>query len=235
MITYVFGDNSHGKTLLAKSLDYVLGSTENMLINNIEGLEEITALSCVLIDDNRFVEFVRNKNGEYYIKYDINSEYSLVDDKKYKETLSELFTNIDKNKLSLYYELNNNYLTCRALSFMNFLDETGIGNISTVFTRANEKKHIFRVKDIMDFIFKFEFLKKLKNKEKELENLEIKYKNISTIVGKIDYANNIIKDVYAKYGIKYTSLDENYNRFLTFKGDFKIEISTGKKQNLFKF
>lgn len=234
VITYVFGDNSHGKTLLAKSLDYVLGSTENMLINNIEGLEEITALSCVLIDDNRFVEFVRNKNGEYYIKYDINSEYSLVDDKKYKETLSELFTNIDKNKLSLYYELNNNYLTCRALSFMNFLDETGIGNISTVFTRANEKKHIFRVKDIMDFIFKFEFLKKLKNKEKELENLEIKYKNISTIVGKIDYAKNIIKDVYAKYGIKYTSLDENYNRFLTFKGDFKIEISTGKKQNLFK-
>ena len=85
VITYVFGDNSHGKTLLAKSLDYVLGSTENMLINNIEGLEEITALSCVLIDDNRFVEFVRNKNGEYYIKYDINSEYSLVDDKKYKE------------------------------------------------------------------------------------------------------------------------------------------------------
>lgn len=233
-ITYVYGDNFKGKTLFSLSLDFVLGSSSNILRKNFEGLENISAISCVITDGHKYIEFLRNIKDDYFLKYDQNSTFSLVDDEKYKNTITEIFTNYKSNQLELYKDLNGENLTCRSLSFINFLDETGIGNISTVFSRAHEKKHLFRFKNIMDFIFKFDYLEKLKLLERELDEEENKYNDIRKQFALIDNANNTIKELFSKYNITYGSLNENKNAFLKFKNGFKIEISAGSKQNLFR-
>lgn len=234
-INYIYGPNNKGKTVLYKTLDFLLGSSDNVLRDNLEGLDNINRLGIVISNNHKEVELLRDAN-HFFVRHDLKGEYSLVDADTYKSHINDLLEINSAEVLDSYYRINDEHLSYRSLSFLNFLDESGIGNISTVFSRANQKKFIFKVKDIMDFIFKYEYLEKRVNKEREIEELESKIKTLNTKYLNIENALTCVKSVFSKYNIPHSnSFDDNYEQYQKMKISFSETITTSpKKYDLFR-
>ena len=69
--------------------------------------------------------------------------------------------------------------TFRSFTFLNYIEEKGLGDLSVVFTKAKELKHQIRIRNIMDFFFNYENIEQIYEKELELELAEKELSEIS--------------------------------------------------------
>ena len=234
---YYFANNNLGKTLLMIALDYMLGSSSLKDFFDREGMTGIAKIELHVETSNGLYVFVRTKEHQFY-KLSDEGVLQTVDLKTYKEKITESLVQISNHEMEEYKYLFGEELSFRSLSFLNFIDEIGLGDIANVFTRQHQIKHIFRITSIFDFLFNYRTMeeklrieKEIAEKDKQLEKLLQESTQYYNALGELNnlltkYNLDFKEDIeYLKKCIALIRLDTN---------DEKKAVQSGKLYELIK-
>nr|DAE88770.1 MAG TPA: chromosome partition protein [Caudoviricetes sp.] len=230
--TFIYGQNSLGKTGLTKIINFILGCHDkNPLM--YDGLDNIDEVEALLTNNNTKLWVKRSIFNDYQIKITEDSEYISVTDEQYIEYISNiLYENIKIEYLDIYKKIFQEKLSYRSLSFLNFIDEKGLGNLSKIFTRAQELKYQIKINKIMRFFFNYSNIEKLYNKEKALEEWELKDKQLNPIKEEYEKGLKVIKELFNELQLVYDeNMEKNIKRFNKFKQDFSRESKSSNNNN----
>lgn len=230
--TFIYGQNSLEKTGLTKIINFILGCHDkNPLM--YDGLDNIDEVEALLTNNNTKLWVKRSIFNDYQIKITEDSEYISVTDEQYIEYISNiLYENIKIEYLDIYKKIFQEKLSYRSLSFLNFIDEKGLGNLSKIFTRAQELKYQIKINKIMRFFFNYSNIEKLYNKEKALEEWELKDKQLNPIKEEYEKGLKVIKELFNELQLVYDeNMEKNIKRFNKFKQDFSRESKSSNNNN----
>ena len=168
---YIFGENNVGKTIMLQAIDYVLGKSD-FVLEDRDGLENIISLEAKLVNDGRTLFISRSRYNDFGYKYSEDDvAYLTVDANMYKQEITAFILNENSN----YFETFKNYLdedlSFRAFTFINFLDEKGLGNLTNIFPRISTYYNQKRARKLMTFVFNYNNVSKiieLMNEQTEL-------------------------------------------------------------------
>lgn len=217
--SFVYGMNTVGKTAMTKVIDFVLGSSENL---HYQGLDNIDSVEAYLTNDATDLWVKRTIEDKFYYKRTKNSEYSEVSFETYKNNICLIITQeTDSRFVTIYRKVFEETPTYRSFSFLNYIDEKNLGDLSVVFTRANELKHQIRIRNVMNFFFNFENIEQIYEKEIELEYQESEYNKLSKDYIEYNRAVRQIKKLFNELQLSYkNSFDKDYKTFLNFKDSY---------------
>jgi len=246
---FIFGTNTVGKTALTKAIDYVLGSSENL---TYQGLDNIDSIEAYLTNDLTSLWIKRTVSGEYFYRRTEDSAYSEVSADTYKDNICLMLTPNPNNHFNqVYSKVFDETPTFRSFNFLNYIEEKGLGDLSTVFTKAKELKHQIRISKIMGFFFNYDNIEKiyekeilLEQREKELEKLTKDYQDYERSVLQIQklfrqlqlkYTGNYEEDysTFSKFRISYTRTAKNQSKDLIYL--FKASFSLSEEIKLYSF
>ena len=219
MNSFIYGPNTVGKTALTKALDFILGSSDELFYQGLDGIESIEAL---LSNNNTFLWIKRTIGNEFFYRRTPDSEYTAVGLETYKKNIG-LILNQETNShfLEIYEKIFDEHVTFRSFSFLNFIEEKGLGDLSVVFTKAKDLKHQIRIRNIMKFFFNFENIEQIYEKSGELEQCEEKLSGLNNKFLQYESSLRKIKKTFSELQIKHTSkINEDYIEFLNFKKNF---------------
>ncbi len=225
--TYVYGNNSVGKTAFTKVIDFVLGSSEGLLHDGLDNIDEVGAY----ITNNKTELWIkRSLDGEYAYKRTENSGYSVVSPETYKDTICEVITdNVDLKSILVYKKVFEESPSFRSFTFMNFVDEIGQGDLGSIFTRGKEIKHYVRIRKIMDFFFNYENIEKIYEKSVELEGLESEYKKSSENYRLYEHSVQDLESLFGDLGLNYSGdIRKDFETFNVYKDQFSRSATKSK-------
>lgn len=224
-VTYIHGPNKKGKTLIVKLIDFILGSSTNLLKQSPQGLEGIDFVEADFVTDNGEITLARDGEDSFYYKMN-KDELSKIDKKFYSNLISECLCSFDNSILESYNNVFGEKLSFRALTFLNFLEETGIGNLACVFTEVNQPKHMFRASQILQFAFERKRIERIAKLEEDLNKKEKEFRDTY----KDDVANDFyisgLKTLLKKYNLSYSNdMHKNIDQI----NEFKISLLAKEK------
>lgn len=204
---YIFGQNNVGKTIMVQAIDYVLGKS-NFFLEDKDGLENIISLEAKLVNDDRTLFICRSKHNNFGYKYSENdAAYLTVDDKMYKQEITSFILGKD----SKYFEEFRNYLeedlSFRSFSFINFLDEKGLGNLTNIFPRTSTYYNQKRESKLMTFVFNYKNVRKLIKLKKEQTELIETLKTLSEQKIAYNYSLAVIRREFNELQIPFKTED----------------------------
>lgn len=225
--TYVYGNNSAGKTAFTKAIDYVLGSSEPL---SHDGLDNIDTVSAYITNDKSDLWIKRSLTGEYSYKRTQNSGYSAVSAETYKDNICEIINEkIDAKAIHVYKKVFDENPTYRSFTFLNFVDEIGQGDLGCIFTRGKDIKHLVRLRKIMDFFFNYDNVEKIYDKSVELEQLQNEYNKTIEKMRVYEQSRKDIKVLFSDLGLDYSeNMAADYKTFESYKNDFSRSMSKSK-------
>ena len=230
--SFVYGMNTVGKTAMTKAIDFVLGSSENL---SYQGLDNIDSIEAHLTNEATDLWVKRTISNEFYYKRTKSSDYSEVSFENYKDNISLIITQESDNKfIKIYKKVFEETPTYRSFSFLNYIDEKNLGDLSVVFTRANELKHQIRIRKIMNFFFNFENIEQIYEKQIELEAKEQEYSKLTKDY--LEYSNAIskIKKLFNELQLPYKgSFDNDFTTFVNFKDGYIRESNKQSKDLIY--
>lgn len=229
--TFVYGKNTRGKTALTFVIDYILGSSEKLTYQGLDNIDSIEAL----IKNDLTSLWVKRTIGEdgFFYKRTEKSEYSEVSSDTYKNNICLIMVhNREDRYLEIYNKIFDEHPSYRSFNFLNYIEEKGLGDLSTVFTKAKELKHNIRIRNIMNFFFNFENIEQIYEKEilletnnKELEKLSSNYQEYNR--SKMQQLR-IFEELQLDYTGKYNT---DYKTFCDFR-DLYLRKAKNKSKDL---
>lgn len=216
---YVYGQNNRGKTSLVKVIDWMLGS-KSIRIEEISGMKNINSIEMQLqVKQSQL--FLKRDSKNLYYKYAANEEFVTTTRENYNNEIAVLYS---FNEIKSVVEYNNVYeekLTFRALTFLNFINENGLGDLTTIFTKAREPKYYVRVKNVMTAIFYSELISKIAKLSKEISDVKNKLHNLENKKMIVEVKRNQINRLLEELSLDSTgTLDQIRKDFLEFKTKF---------------
>lgn len=227
--SFVYGKNTRGKTALTVAIDYILGSSDKL---TYQGLDNIDSIEALLKNELSSLWIKRTVNkGEYFYRRTEDSDYSSVSEDTYKDNICLILTQLRNNRyLEIYSKVFDERPSFRSFNFLNYIEEKGLGDLSTVFTKAKELKHNIRIRNIMNFFFNFENIEQIYEKEilleiksKELESLSSNYSEYNR--NRIQQ-EKLFKELQLDYTGKY-SVD--YKIFCDFRDSYVRRAKSNSK------
>ena len=217
--TFVYGLNTVGKTALTKAIDYVLGSSDGL---TYQGLDNIEGIEAYLTNGLTNLWSKRTISGNYYYKRTLESQYSEVSSEVYKDNICLIITPTSNARfVNVYSKVFDEKPTFRSFTFLNYIEEKGLGDLSVVFTKAKELKHQIRIRNIMDFFFNYENIEQIYEKELELELAEKELSEISKDYQEFNRSLFQAKKLFRELHLTYTSdFTKDYATFLKFKNSY---------------
>lgn len=225
--TFIYGANTVGKTAFTKILEFILASRDNTL--DYQGLENIDSIEAILENGNTKIAIKRTRENYYYYKRNLESEYTRVSSEGYKTHISQiLYENLGntgkKNFIEIYKKIFEEEITFRSLSFLNFLEEKGLGDLTAVFTKTRNFNYQIRIADIMDFLFNYKNIEEIYNKKKILEKKEKELKELDKNNKKYEIILKQIDKLFNELGIKIgKNLKESKENFKKFKKELNTQ------------
>ena len=226
---FVYGKNTRGKTALTIVIDYILGSSDKL---TYQGLDNIDSIEALLKNERTSLWIKRTvKEGGYFYRRTKESDYSEVSADTYKDNICLILTQLRNNRyLEIYNKVFDEHPSFRSFNFLNYIEEKGLGDLSTVFTKAKELKHNIRIRNIMNFFFNFENIEQIYEKEllldtksKELEKLSSTYQEYSR--SKVQQ-QKIFKELQLDYTGKYSA---DYKTFCDFRSSYVRKAKANSK------
>ncbi len=227
--SFIYGKNTRGKTAFTIVIDYVLGSSDKLIY---QGLDNIDSVEALLKNEmtSLWIKRTIKENGYFYRRTE-ESEYSEVSAETYKDNICLILTSIHNNRfLEIYNKVFGEQPSFRSFNFLNYIEEKGLGDLSTVFTKAKELKHNIRIRNIMNFFFNFENIEQiyeiellLETKSKELEKLSGSYQEYTR--SKVQQ-QKIFKELQLNYTGKY---DVDYKTFCDFRDSYIRKAKSNSK------
>lgn len=226
---FIYGKNTRGKTALTMVIDYILGSSDKL---TYQGLDNIDSIEALLKNEMTSLWIKRTvKEGGYFYRRTEESDYSEVSADTYKDNICLILTQLRNNRyLEIYNKVFDEHPSFRSFNFLNYIEEKGLGDLSTVFTKAKELKHNIRIRNIMNFFFNFENIEQIYEKEllldaksKELEKLSSSYQEYSR--SKVQQ-QKIFKELQLDYTGKYSN---DYKTFCDFRSSYVRKAKANSK------
>lgn len=204
---YIFGKNNVGKTIMLQAIDYALGKSD-FILENKDGLENIYSIEVKLVYEARILLLYRSKNNDFGYKYSENdAEYLTVNADMYKQEITSFLL----EKESKYFEEFKNYLgedlSFRSFTFINFLDEKGLGNLTNIFPRINSYYNQKRARMLMTFVFNYKNVSKLIELMKEQDELVRTLKTLNEQKATYNYLKALIIKEFNELQIPFKSED----------------------------
>lgn len=229
---YIFGPNSVGKTIMLQAIDYALGKSD-FILENKDGLENIYSVEVKLVNDNRTLLLCRSKNNDFGYKYSENDiEYLTVNADMYKQEITSFLL----GKESKYFDEFKNYLgedlSFRAFTFINFLDEKGLGNLTNIFPRTNSYQNQKRARKLMTFVFNYKNVSKLIELRKEQDEITTSLKKLNEQKATYNYLIDLIRKEFNELQIPFKSEDSLQvlqQAFDSFSKNFDREANKHRK------
>ena len=219
-ITYIYGKNNVGKTVMIYALDFVLGKSDANL-DKKEGLDNISSIELEINDNNDSLFIKRTRNDEYFYKISKEDEYFQVDNILYKKEISNFINKGDDKYLIEFYQFNEENLTFRAFTFFNFIDEKGLGNLTNIFTRAKDYEHQRRARKIMTFIYNYKNVHEIFELSIKEKNLQQQMEIYNEIKIKYNYLYVEILKYFTQLNLETSGdINELYDRFKNYKYGF---------------
>lgn len=225
--TYVYGNNSVGKTAFTKVIDFVLGSSEGLSHDGLDNIDEVEAY---VINEKTELWIKRSTTGEFAYRRTESSGYCVVSHDTYKDTICEVITeNVDVKSIQVYKKVFEENPSFRSFTFLNFIDEIGQGDLGSIFTRGKDIRHIVRIRKIMDFFFNYENSEKIYEKSVELEKLEVEYKKYSEKLRVYEQSVKDIERLFGELNLNYSGdISADYKAYQLYKGQFNRGSSKPK-------
>ena len=226
---FVYGKNTRGKTALTIAIDYILGSSDKL---TYQGLDNIDSIEALLKNDKTSLWIKRTvKESGYFYKRTEESEYSEISSDTYKDNICLILTDIRNNRfIEIYNKVFDEHPSFRSFNFLNYIEEKGLGDLSTVFTKAKELKHNIRIRNIMNFFFNFENIEQIYEKEllldsknRELDKLSSGYQEYNRSKAE---QKKIFKELQLDYTGKYAT---DYKTFCDFRDSYVRKTKTKSK------
>lgn len=226
---FVYGKNTRGKTALTIVIDYILGSSDKL---TYQGLDNIDSVEALLKNEMTSLWIKRTvKEGGYFYRRTEESDYSEVSADTYKDNICLILKSLRNNRfLEIYNKVFDEHPTFRSFNFLNYIEEKGLGDLSTVFTKAKELKHNIRIRNIMNFFFNFDNIEQIYEKEllldyksKELEKLSISYQEYSR--SRLQQ-QKIFKELQLNYTGTYST---DYKTFCDFRNSYVRKAKANSK------
>ncbi|MBQ6980284.1 MAG: hypothetical protein IJQ07_06535 [Clostridia bacterium] len=230
-VNYIYGTNNVGKTAMVKAIDFVLAK-DDFNLGAYEGLDNVQAIEICLIHDNDYLYLKRSVDNIYSYKKSSGSMFVETSSELYKKELTYFINRGDNRYLEDFYQYADEHLTCRAFSFLNFLNEKDLGNISNLFLSTDTYYNQTRIRKLISFIFNYKNIKRISELEKENENFEQEIKMHADQVARYNYFISLIKNNMLDLQLDSTgSLEENKKAFIKFKENFLRDKDNSKTSN----
>lgn len=225
--TYIYGNNSVGKTAFTKVIDFVLGSSDAL---SHDGLDNIDEVGAYITNEKTELWIKRGVNKEFSYRRTKDSGYSVVSFETYKDIICEVITeNVDVKAVQVYKKVFEENPSFRSFTFVNYVDEIGQGDLGSIFTRGKDIRHIVRIRKIMDFFFNYENAEKIYEKSVALENLENEYRKFSEKLRLYKQSIRDVQKLFSELGLRYSGdMSADYKSFLSYKEQFNRENSKPK-------
>ncbi len=225
--TFIYGNNSVGKTAFTKVIDFVLGSSDSL---SHDGLDNIDEVGAYITNEKTELWVKRSTEGEFSYKRTENSAFSMVSFETYKDIICDVITNnVDVKAVQVYKKVFEESPSFRSFTFLNFMDEIGQGDLGSVFTRGKDIRHIVRIRKIMDFFFNYENAEKIYEKSVELDKLENEYKKLSEKLRSYKQSMSDVQKLFSDLGLNYSGdMSVDYKAFLGYKQQFSRESAKSK-------
>lgn len=225
--TFIYGMNTVGKTAMTKLIDYVLGSSEGL---TYQGLDNIDTVEAHLSNDMTNLWIKRNVAGQYFYRRTEESDYSTVSIDKYKENICLILSPNQNNRyIEIYSKAFDEHPSFRSFNFLNYIEEKGLGDLSIVFTKAKELKHLIRIRNIMNFFFNYDNVEQIFEKEVLLDSKKEEY---NLLIASYQEYNACIaqqKKLFYELKLPYTGdYNKDFKTFTEFKHNY---TRTTKKKN----
>lgn len=234
---YFYADNNLGKTLLNVALDYMLGSSSLKDIFERDGMSGVDKIELHVETSNGLYIFVRKRDHQFY-KLSDDGAIQIVDLPTYKEKINESLVQTSNQEITEYKNLFGEELSYRSFSFLNFIDEIGLGDIANVFTRQHQIKHIFRITSIFDFIFNYEIMKTKLRIEKEINEKSEQLERLVQESTQYYNALDELKKVLTKYNLEFSDDTDYLKKCIALIRSSSIEekktLQSGKLYELIK-
>jgi len=225
---FVHGPNTVGKTALTKAIDFVLGSSERL---TYQGLDNIDSIEAHLTNDLTNLWIKRTITDEYYYRRTENSAYTEISVETYKDNICLMLTeNPNSRFMHVYNKVFDERPTFRSFSFINYIDEKGLGDLSVVFTRAKDLKHQIRVRNIMDFFFNYENIEQIYEKEILLDERQKELDELSKDYQEYQRSMQQLKRLFDELQLIYTGdYKKDHTTYLEFRTSFTRKAKSQSK------
>ena len=225
---FVHGPNTVGKTALTKAIDFVLGSSERL---TYQGLDNIDSIEAHLTNDLTNLWIKRTITEDYFYRRTENSAYTEISVDTYKDNIGLMLTDNPNNRfMHVYNKVFDERPTFRSFSFINYIDEKGLGDLSVVFTRAKDLKHQIRVRNIMDFFFNYENIEQIYEKEILLDEHQKKLDELSKDYQEYQRSMQQLKSLFDELQLVYTGdYKKDHTTYLEFRANFTRKAKSQSK------
>lgn len=226
--SFIYGPNAVGKTALAKIIDFMLGKSGPLIYAGTGGIEKIEA---VFTNDKKELFLLRDLDGHCFYKAKEDSPILLLSLVAYKEKISNIvgFDSGNENE-NIYKIIYGELPTYRTMSFLNKLDEKGLGDLQIIFTAAKEEKYLYRIRDIVEFLFNYKNVKAISVLQSQIIESE---KYIASMASVIRYRDELIKrarELSESLGLQFNEkkLAQSEDLFKQYSNDFSRKVIPGK-------
>lgn len=206
-INFFQGKNDSGKTEFYRFIDYMLGSSYDLV--NKRWYDNLSDATLILHYDDIAYKLTRTKNINInYFSYADEKNDLELNLEEYKNRIMAIFSP-EENKLREMREFLDEDITYRTFTLFNFLGENGQGIIYDFFDKCRELKYSVRMTSILNFIFNnnLDAISKLK---KELNILENDVNKMEKDLSNNTFVCNRINTLLVELGINKKYNAKNY-------------------------
>lgn len=229
--SYIFAPNSKGKTLLCECVDYALGGGENVLSKPaMKGVHSIETIIQVNSQENLY--FLRDNEGLFYYKIGNDSVYRQFNQELYNERITALLLGGDDTEVVGFSEVFDWQISHRSMSFLNFLDQNGMGDLKYIFSKASSEKYRWYYKDILNYIFNYEKIREIVILTKNLKKKVKIYNNLKQTIDKYLVKRDLLFSELRKLGIQVDSITDARDALLKFEKNYTRPDTTVKEKDL---
>ncbi|AIQ46477.1 hypothetical protein R70723_11815 [Paenibacillus sp. FSL R7-0273] len=226
--TFVYGPNTVGKTALTKAIDFVLGSSERL---TYQGLDNIDSIEAHLTNDLTNLWIKRSISDGYFFRRTEKSAYTEISVDTYKNNICLMLTDNPNNHfMHVYNKVFDERPTFRSFSFINYIDEKGLGDLSVVFTRAKDLKHQIRIRNIMNFFFNYENIEQIYEKEILLDERQKELDKLSKDYQEYQRSLQQLKKLFDELQLNHTGeYKKDHSTYLEFRTSFTRKAKSQSK------
>jgi energy-coupling factor transporter ATP-binding protein EcfA2 len=154
--TFVVGGNSSGKSSLLKTIDFLLGHSDKNKISlsaSIPGMDNVSSVEMKIENGPETLWIKRNETGAFFTKRSEGDSYIECEKDTFKSLVSRLAFKKDFSDLfSEYHVVYGEEPSFRSAVFLNYLQEVGQGDITSVFTDAIGFENGYRSHSLLPFL-----------------------------------------------------------------------------------
>ena len=197
-----------------------------------QGLDNIDSIEALLTNESTNLWIKRTvKEGGYFYRRTKESEYSEVSVDTYKDNICLILTQFRNNTyLEIYTRVFDERPSFRSFNFLNYVEEKGLGDLSTVFTKAKDLKHNIRIRNIMNFFFNFENIEQIYEKEVLLESKSKELENLSSNYQEYNRCKIQQKKIFKELQLNFSGIyHKDYKTFCDFKNSNLRKVKSKSK------